>query len=137
MDAPFCVTKATLAYPKNMFRVAMLTLDAQRARQVQEIFPEWKMHIEQLTSPEDVLKSGEGFWTALVVDLDAVEQKSSNPEEFVQAVMTRAKHTVALIPPRLMHLEPQFAAGGIFVLRKPTSSGEIALTLRRLLRPTE
>jgi hypothetical protein len=33
-----------------------------------------------------------------------------------------------------MHLEQQYAGTGIFVLRKLTSSGEIALALRMLLR---
>ncbi len=113
----------------------MLTLDTRRARQVQEIFPEWEMQIEQLGSPEDVLKGGENAWHALVVDLDAVETSSSNPVEFVQAAATRAAHSIILIPPRLTHMEPQFADARVFVLRKPTSSGEIALALRMLLKP--
>ena len=137
MGAPFCAASTILAYSENMLKIAMLTIDAQRARQVQEIFPEWEMHMVQLASPEDVLKSSEGCWTALVVDLDAVEPHSSNAVEFLQAAMTRATHAVVLVPARLMHLEPQFAEVGAFVLRKPTSSGEIALALRMLLRPSE
>ena len=118
-----------------MLKIAMLTLEAQRAHQMQEIFPEWEMHIEQLASPEDVLGNSEVGWTALVMDLDAVELHSSNPAEFVQAAISRAGHAVVLVPPRLMHMEPQFAQAGVFVLRKPTSSGEIALALRMLLKP--
>ncbi len=129
-----CSTSSPVSYLKNMLKIGMLTLDSQRGRQVQEIFPEWEMHIEQLASPEDVLRSAEKSWTALVVDLDAVEPQSPNLFEFVEAMMTRTMYAVVLIPPRLMHTEAKLVAAGVFVLKKPTSSGEIALALRMLLK---
>jgi len=116
-----------------MLRIVIVSTEKHWARQVAAIFPEWEMHVEQLHDPR-LLLPATSRWDALVLDLDLAEAHTSNLAEFMETVVSGAGHTVVLIPPRLMHLEPQFAGTGIFVLRKPTSSGEIALALRMLLK---
>src|SRR5512147_1588798 len=110
-----------------MLRIGIVSADSHWAKQVSAIFPEWEMHVEQLETSSTVLLSSMVTWDALVLDLDSVESHTSNIIEFVDIASSRSRHTIVLIPPRLLHLEPKFAGTGIFVLRKPTSSGEIAL----------
>jgi hypothetical protein len=117
-----------------MIRIAIVSSEKHWARQVSAIFPEWEMHVEQLESPSSVVQGDSARWDALVLDLDAVEPHASNLPEFMEVAVSRTVHAIVLIPPRLMQLEPQFAGTGIFVLRKPTSSGEIALALRMLFK---
>src|SRR6478609_9279840 len=117
-----------------MLRIGFVSCEKHQATQVATIFPEWEMRAEQLEGPTSVLLSGLSTWDAIVLDLDVIESHTSDVPEFIDITVGRARHTIVLIPPRLTHLEPQFAGSGIFVLRKPTSSGEIALALRMLFR---
>lgn len=116
-----------------MLRIVIVSSEKHWARQVAAIFPEWEMQVEQLDDPRQLLVAG-SQWDALVLDLDLAEAHVSNLADFMEAVASRSGHTIVLIPTRFMHLQPQFTSAGIFVLRKPTSSGEIALALRMLLK---
>ena len=117
-----------------MLRIAIVSSEKHRADQVATIFPEWEMRVEQLKVPGDVLLSNMVTWDALVLDLDSIESHTPDVPEFIDIAVHRSRHTIVLIPPHLMHLEKNFTGAGIFVLRKPTSSGEIALALRMLFR---
>jgi len=117
-----------------MLRIGIVSSEKHWARQVATIFPEWQMDVEYLEAPSSVLLSAPGAWDALLLDLDSVEAHTSNIVEFMDMASGHAHYLIALIPPRFIHLEPQFSASGIYALRKPTSSGEIGIALRMLFR---
>lgn len=117
-----------------MLRIGIVSSEKHWARQVATIFPEWQMDVEHLDAPSGVLLSAIATWDVLVLDLDAIESHTANLAGFMEISASRARHLIVLIPPRFMDLEAQFKATGIYVLRKPTSSGEIGLALRMLYR---
>jgi hypothetical protein len=117
-----------------MLRIGIVSPEKHWATQVSAIFPEWEMHVDQLETLSSILLGNIFSWDSLVLDLDAIESVTFNIVEFIRIAADRAHHTIVLIPQRLMHLEPKFSGTGIFVLHKPTSSGEIALALRMLFR---
>jgi hypothetical protein len=123
-----------LQYVQWMLRIAIVSSEKHWANQVAAIFPDWEMHLEQLEQPSTVLLSGTARWDALVLDLDSVESHTPKVIEFIEMTVSRSRHTIVLIPPRLQQLEARFSGTGIFVLRKPISSGEIALAVRMLFR---
>jgi hypothetical protein len=79
---------------------------------------------------------GTSNWDALVIDLDALESNSVDMKELVDIAASHTRHMIVLVPPRLQELEAELAGRGLFMLRKPTSSGEIALGLRMLFKDT-
>jgi hypothetical protein len=93
------------------------------------------MHVEQLESTTSILDRSLATWDALVLDLDVLEPQTSDLLQFVELAAGRSRRVIVLVPSRLAHLDPKFTGIGVFVLRKPTSSGEIALALRMLLKP--
>lgn len=119
-----------------MLRIGIVSVERHWAHQLSAIFPEWEMHVEQIEAIASILQEDFPRWDALVLDLDLLEPHTPNLVEFVQSSTGRSRHVVALIPTRLSQLQDKFSGTGVFVLRKPTSSGEIALALRMLLKPS-
>lgn len=137
MRAPFCFAHQNMSYGVHMPRIAILSPEIHWARQIRTIFPDWEMEVQQLESPTSILNAELQSWKVLILDLEAVEPHTSKITEFIGVSTSRAAHVIVLIPPRLMDLEPQFAGSGVYLLRKPTSSGEIALAMRMLLKDGE
>jgi hypothetical protein len=123
-----------LTYVQPMLHIAIVSSERHWAKQVEAIFPEWEMKVEHFESPSTVLLGNVVGWNVIVLDLDSVEAHTSDVGEFITMAASRARHTIVLIPPHLMELEAKLTGTGIFVLRKPTSSGEIALAMRMLFR---
>jgi hypothetical protein len=117
-----------------MLRIGIVSLERHWPGQVSSIFPEWEMSVEQLQSPLAALASTVPDWDALVVDLDVVANYTDDLVRFVDSAALRSRRVIALVPPRFTSLGPQLSSKGTFILYKPTSSGEIALAIRMLLK---
>jgi hypothetical protein len=121
-------------YGDRMLHIAIISTEKHWANQLASIFAERELHIEQLETPSRVMLGTNLHWDALVVDLDAVESHTADHEAFLEIAISRARQVIVLVPPRLAPLEPGLAGIGLYVLRKPTSSGEIAIGLQMLFK---
>ncbi len=117
-----------------MVRIAIVSSDEQWSKQLGSIFPEWEMMNLPLSSLDKVLTQPQGEFDVIVFALSAVEAHAVDVVTVVAEAGRRARRSLVMIPARLKHLQPDFTAAGVFVLHEPTSSGELALGIRMLLR---
>lgn len=117
-----------------MLRIGFVSGEKHWAKQVATIFPESKLHVERVDSPRVLAKPDSSKWDAVVLDLDTLDMHSASITDYLELVSDHSRHKIVLIPQRLAGLESSLVGNDAFILRKPTSSGEIALALRMLFR---
>ncbi len=117
-----------------MVRIAIVSSGEQWFAQLGSIFPEWEIIDLPLPSLHAVQTQPQDEFDVIVFELTTLDACTPDVVTFVADAGRRARRSLVMIPARLKHLQPDFTAAGVFVLLEPTSSGELALGIRMLLR---
>lgn len=120
-----------------MLNLLCVTQEAHLINGVTHAFPEFDFKIKVVGSLEACAFATDEMWDVLIFDTNGITSEPSRLLYQLEPVRAHAQNFIAVVSPRHSSAEANLRQSGMVVLHRPITTGELVLTLNRVLRPSK